>query len=114
MSDLTLIYQSTNLRITFSGSDMPQVIVITFQNYVSHPSVKQSGFGRDFFDKNNISNITVVCAGNDWWEYDDIYCALEELVAFLQKYPQAVRVGYGASMGGMLFVCFLIFLVLIV
>jgi pimeloyl-ACP methyl ester carboxylesterase len=73
-------------------------VVITFCSREAQPTLERSGFGEGFLFNYGIDAIHIVCSDNSWYQYDDIYVALDAAVGHLESYANKVAMGW--SMGG--------------
>jgi hypothetical protein len=73
-------------------------VVITFCSREAQPTLERSGFGEGFLFNYGIDAIHIVCSDNSWYQYDDIYAALDAAVGHLESYANKVAMGW--SMGG--------------
>lgn len=94
----TVLYRSENLLVFGVQPFHSRSVVITFCSREAQPTLERSGFGEGFLINYGIDAIHIVCRDNSWYQYDDIYAALDAAVAHSQSYANKVAMGW--SMGG--------------
>lgn len=70
---------------------------VTFDCYGTDPSLDRPGFGEHFLASRGVSQIAVIGAGNDWYNYPDMRDALATIRAALKDAQRIMT--YGSSMG---------------
>ena len=94
------IYASPTLRVfavVSAGSDRSR-IVASFANWHGKQALTNSGAAESLLSPRGIDAIHFNCAGNHWWQYEDLPLALEAARQFVAPWRDIVT--YGSSMGG--------------
>lgn len=94
------LYRSTNLRVfaTVPGDSRRERIVVSFANWLPQPSIEVAGAAKGLLEPRGIDALYINCAGNHWWQYEDLPVALAVAADFLAPWRDITT--YGSSMGG--------------
>jgi tetratricopeptide (TPR) repeat protein len=93
-----ILYESSELRVVAVRPYRSRSAVVTFSSHVNNRGLDRPGFGEAFLLKYGIDAVHVICRGNEWFQYEDIYRALDAAAREIGGYEN--RVAYGLSMGG--------------
>ncbi len=93
-----VLYRSENLLVFGVQQFHSRSVVITFCSRETQPTLERPGFGEGFLFNYGIDAIHIICSDNSWYQYDDIYAALDAAVAHSASYANKVAMGW--SMGG--------------
>ena len=91
------LYRSDNLVARARAADRGDRCVVTFDNYGRPGDLDRDGFGELFFAQRDISTVSIVGRGDDWYHYADTVAALSAVRAHVAACPRVVT--YGSSMG---------------
>ncbi len=92
------LFSSSNTRVLCNIVDEDSsLVVITFSNWDTFPSLNASNPGKAYLLGRSINNIHVACAGNDWFQYPELDDLGSICAGVLARHP--VVVTYGISMG---------------
>jgi hypothetical protein len=94
------IHASNTLRVFAAvapDSDHSRIIV-SFANWRGKPSLTTFGAAEKLLEPRKIDAVYVNCAGNHWWQYEDLPLALDAARRFVAPWREIVT--YGSSMGG--------------
>ena len=94
------IYASPTLRVfaTLSPASDRSRIVASFANWHGKQALTNSGAAESLLVPRGIDAVHFNCAGNHWWQYEDLPLALEAARRFVAPWRDIVT--YGSSMGG--------------
>jgi len=92
------IYRSDNLLVRRKPGRRTDHWVVTFDHYGINATFERPGFGEEFLAARDVSVMTILGRGNDWYQYPDIAAALAAARAALVRADRIVT--YGSSMGG--------------
>lgn len=95
MSELFL---SDNLVVRSRPCEDTSRWVVTFDNYGLGPGFDRHGFGEPFLQTHGISAIHVLGRGNDWYQYPEVFEALDVVRRTVAGADRVMT--YGSSMGG--------------
>jgi tetratricopeptide (TPR) repeat protein len=95
---MKLIFESSNLKVLYSPKPQSSSLVITFSNWVAHPSLESEAFAQKFLEKSSHSALYFVCSSNNWYQYPEMDEACASCLPFIKNYRNII--GYGLSMGG--------------
>ena len=92
------LYRSNNIVVRQVGAPSSDRWVITFDHHSIGNGFNRPGFGEQFLQANNIPAIHVLGRGNDWYQYDDIFAAIDAIRT--ATIGATRKITYGSSMGG--------------
>lgn len=92
------LFRSADLLARAVGRRSGDVCVVTFACLLDRPDLAAPGFGEAFFADRGIDAVHVTCSGNDWYQYPDLFAALDAVRAAVRPYRRVLA--YGSSMGG--------------
>lgn len=92
------LYRSETVLVRRIASDDQSRWVVTFDNYGIGPGFNRSGFGEAFFRSRGVSAIHVLGRSDDWYQYSDVFLALEAVREAISGSDRIMT--YGSSMGG--------------
>ena len=75
-----VVYEAAELRVVAVRPHVGRSAVVTFSSYVNRRDLDRPGFGEAFLLKYGIDAVHLICRGNEWFQYDDIYDALDAAV----------------------------------
>lgn len=96
--DKLIIFNSENVRASYSPSKQSSTLVISFTTWHGSPSIDHPGWGAAAVESLALSGLYFTCGGNDWWQYPEMLDALEKAAEIARRYETVIV--YGASMGG--------------
>lgn len=94
------LYSSQTLRafaVVAPNSDRSRIIV-SFANWMGTPSLTTYGAAQGLLGPRGVDAVYLNCAGNHWWQYEDLWSALAAIRDFVAPWREIVT--YGSSMGG--------------
>lgn len=94
------VYSSPKLRafaVVAPNSDR-QRIIVAFANWLGAPALTAHGAAQGLLGPRGIDAIYLNCAGNHWWQYEDLWSAIGAIRQFVAPWREVVT--YGSSMGG--------------
>ncbi len=94
------VYSSPTLRafaVVAPTSDRTRIIV-SFANWMGTPSLTSYGAAQGLLGPRGVDAIYLNCAGNHWWQYEDLWSAIAAIRDFVAPWREVVT--YGSSMGG--------------
>lgn len=95
---LEILYASENLLVRQRAGPDPDRWIVTFDHYGITGSFDRPGFAEEFLAARNISVVTILGRGNDWYQYPDMHDALAAARAVTLGRRRVMT--YGSSMGG--------------
>lgn len=90
-------YRSENLLVRAIPAENQRLWVVTFDNYGAPTTFDRFGFGEEFFTSRGISFVTVLSAGNDWYQHPDTPIAMQVVRSIVSGAERVMT--YGSSMG---------------
>lgn len=92
------LFESDNLVVKVCAASDTSRWVITFDNYGIGHGFDRAGFGEAFLAEHGISALHVMGCREDWYQYPEIFDALEAVRKFTSGAHRVIT--YGSSMGG--------------
>lgn len=95
---VTDLHRSETLRVRHVPAGDGTRCVVTFDHYGIGPGLDRPGFAEAFLRASGVSAVHVMGRGDDWYQYADLFAALEAARAAAAAARRVVA--YGSSMGG--------------
>ena len=93
-----ILFRSAALEVRRIADRDGRIAVVTFDSHHDEPGFARPGFGEDYFERENVGAIHVMCHGNDWFQHAEMPDALRAVLAAASSERRLLA--YGSSMGG--------------
>ena len=94
---MTVIYESSTLKVLNTGKGKNKTAIVTFSPWAPQPSVDSKGFFSRYLDTTDFHVFHIIPAGNDWYQYKDVFICLKSLNSDLARFEKVLILG--SSMG---------------
>ncbi|MDO6540061.1 hypothetical protein Q4524_15875 [Alteromonas stellipolaris] len=94
---MTVIYESSTLKVLNTGKGKTEIAIVTFSPWAPQPSVDSSGFFSRYLDTTDFHVFHIIPAGNDWYQYKDVFVCFKSLNSYLERFEKIIVLG--SSMG---------------